>query len=85
MSGLENHVGMYTFTLDTINSTEYRIALNAETKPIHQQLYHAGPISREVLEERIQTQLDAGIIEPPQTEWASPVILAQKKDRSMRF
>lgn len=67
MAVLENHVGIYTGALGTIKVTEYLIDLHPETKTIHQQAYLAGLKSGQILEQHIQTQLDAGIIEPAQT------------------
>ena len=47
--------------------------------------YRAGPEKREELKKQIDYQLAAGVIEPAQSEWASPVLLVPKKDGTMRF
>ena len=82
---LSKHVSMYTGTLGTVRATEHRIDLKPGTKPIHMHPYRAGPKAREFMEEQINTQLKTGVIEPAQSEWASPVVLAPKKDGTLRF
>ena len=81
----EKHVAMWSGTLGTIRATEHRIEVQPGTRPIRQPPYRAGHKSRETVAEHIQTQLDAGVIEPAQSEWASPVVLVLKKDGTIRF
>ena len=81
----ERHVGMWSGTLGQIKATEHRIVVPPGTAPIRQQPYRAGPKNRQVVAEHLQTQLDAGVIEPACSEWASPVVLVLKKDGSVRF
>jgi len=53
--------------------------------PIHQRAYRVGPRHLQLQQEEISRMLDAGIIIPSKSEWASPVILVPKKDGSIRF
>ena len=82
---LEKHQTMWNGRLGAIKATFHRIALKPNTRPIHQQPYRAGPKSRAILEEHIQSQLEAGVIEPAQSEWASPIVLAPKNDGTLCF
>ena len=82
---LEKHQTMWNGRLGAIKATVHRIALKPNTRPIHQQPYRAGPKSRAILEEHIQSQLEAGVIEPAQSEWSSPIVLAPKHDGTLRF
>lgn len=77
---LEKHIGTYTATLGTIKETEHGISPHLETNQICQQPYPAGTKSRIIIEQKIQTQLDATMIEPVKMDWDSPVILVLKND-----
>ena len=85
MASLEKHAPVFEGKLGTIEATEHRIHLKPGTDPVRMQPYRAGPDKREKIREQIEYQLAAGIIEPAQTEWSSPVLLAPKKDGTERF
>ena len=71
--------------LGEINATEHRITLKPGTKPIRQQPYRQGLKRRQQTEAAVKQMLEAGVIEPANTEWASPVVLAPKHDGTQRF
>ena len=52
---------------------------------MHQQPYRAGPTQRELERKEIQSMLDKGVIEPANTEWASPIVFVPKPDGTLRF
>ena len=85
MSFLSKHEAMFSGDLGTVSAVKHHIELKPGTAPIRQQPYRAGPEKRESIREQIEYQLKAGVIEPAQSEWASPVLLAPKKDGTMRF
>ena len=76
---------MFSGKLGTIKVAKHHIKLKPGTAPIHQAPYRAGPDKREKIRAEIEYQLKAGVIEPASTEWASPVLLAPKKDDTNRF
>ena len=82
---LKKYSKMWDGTLGEINTTVHRIELVPETRPIAQAPYRAGPKAREIEAAEVQKMLEAGVIEPAQSEWASPVLLVPKPDGSMRF
>ena len=82
---LTKHQAMFSGDLGTITATQHHIELKSGTAPIRQQPYRAGPDRRAAIQEQVEYQLKAGVIEPAQSEWASPVLLAPKKDGTMRF
>ena len=71
---------MFSGKLGTIKVAKHHIKLKPGTAPIHQAPYRAGPDKREKIRAEIEYQLKAGVIEPASMEWASPVLLAPKKD-----
>jgi len=71
--------------LGVIDATEHRIDLQPGTRPIRSMPYRQGPALRAKAEAEIRKMLDAGVIEPATSEWASPVVLVPKKDASLRF
>ena len=85
MRMLEKHETVFEGKLGQVESTVHRINLKPGTPPVRLQPYRAGPDKREKIREQIEYQLAAGVIEPANTEWSSPVLLAPKKDGTQRF
>lgn len=79
---LAPHKDMWYGDLGKIPAQEHRIDLKPHTRPIHQNPYRAVAESRKVFEDHINLQIAADVIEPAQYEWASPVLLAPKKDET---
>lgn len=48
--------------------------------PIKQKPYRMSPAKQAIVEEQVRDMLSAGVIEPPHSGWASPVVLPPKKD-----
>ena len=53
--------------------------------PIRQPVRRVSPHRREEVRQLLDQMLQRGVIEPSASPWASPVVLVQKKDGSMRF
>ena len=56
-----------------------------ETKPIRQPPYKSAWGERAVIQKHVEDMLARGVIEPSSSPWASPVVLATKKDGKLRF
>ena len=76
---------MWSGKLGSLSVTQHRIELKTGSTPVHAQPYRAGPKARQVEEEHVSKMLEAGVIEPANSEWASPVVLVTKPDGSVRF
>ncbi len=57
----------------------------AESAPIRQKPYRLPYSRRKVVEEEVQKMLEAKVIRPSCSPWASPLVLVEKKDRTVRF
>lgn len=55
------------------------------SKPICQKAYHVTPIIRDDMWKEVDRLLKEGIIEPSQSEWASPVVMVKKSNGKWRF
>ena len=78
---LSKHEDMSTSgRLGEIAGTDHRIKPTDGTKPIRSMLYRQGPATRTKAEHEIRKMLDAGVLEPATSEWASPIVLVPKKD-----
>ena len=53
--------------------------------PVKQFAYKESKREREVVHEEVRKMLDAGVMKPSYSPWASPVVLVEKKDASTRF
>ena len=83
---LETHQDMWTSgRLCEISATEHRIELEPGTKPIRSMQYRHRPAIREKTASEIRKMLDADVIDPASTEWASPIVPFPKKDGFLRF
>ena len=56
-----------------------------DNRPFKQGLRRAALAHQEVIDKEIQKMLDANVIEPCDSPWASPVVMVKKKDGSWRF
>ena len=56
-----------------------------EGLPIRQRPYRIPYMFRETVEEEIKTMLEEGVIEPSNSEWASPMVIIKKKDDTLRL
>ena len=63
----------------------HQINLMPDSKPINSPPYRVAPAKRKIIEENIKEMMEQGIVEPSKSPWASPVVLAPKKDGSIRF
>ena len=54
-------------------------------KVVHKQPYRTPLAKRIIVEQEVLKMLEAGIIRPSQSEWASPITLVPKPDGSIRF
>jgi hypothetical protein len=76
---------MWDGTLGELTVTRHRIYLKPDAKPIYQAPFRAGRHAREVQKAEVDRMLKAVITEPATSEWAGPVVLITRKDRSIRF
>lgn len=77
---LTEFTSMWDGHLGTIQTVKHRIDLDPpKAKPIHSAPYRAGPAARQLEREEIDKMLRMGVIEPAQTEWASPIVFVPKK------
>ncbi len=44
-----------------------------------------SPAEHEIVEKHVQEMLTEGVISPSNSPWAAPVVLAPKKDGTIRF
>ena len=56
-----------------------------DAAPVRQPVRRVSPHRREEVRQLLQEMLANGVIEPSTSPWASPIVLVQKKDGSMRF
>ena len=82
---LRKHSSLWSGALGMIRATEDRNPLERGTKRIRSMPYRKGPAMREMVAKEVNKMLNAGVIEPASTEWASPVVLVPKKDSSLSF
>jgi len=66
-------------------ATEHRIELKPGSKPVRLNPYRMGSRTRELIKAQVDRMLKLEVIEPSQSEWASPVVLIPKPDGSPRF
>ena len=82
---LKQHESLWSGKLGEISATKHHIRLIEGARPFKSAPYRAGPKTRELEEEEVKRQLEAGVIEPSNSEWAAPVLFAPKKDGKLRF
>lgn len=64
---------------------EHEINLLPGSKPVFRRPYRLANIERTAVTHQLKTMLDAGIIEPAETNFSSPFLFVKKKNGSLRF
>ena len=64
---------------------KHQINIKEGTRPINAPPYRCAPNRRKIIEDNINEMLKEHIITPSNSPWASPVVLAPKKNGSLRF
>ncbi|CAF2035716.1 unnamed protein product [Rotaria magnacalcarata] len=64
---------------------QHRINLVPDAQAYNSPPFRYAPERKQIIEENLKDMLDQGIISPSASPWASPVILAPKKDGTLRF
>ena len=64
--------------------TPYRVKLKDPT-PIKQRYRPPNPAMQRIIDEEVNRMLAEGVIEPSDSPWSSPVVLAKKKEGKYRF
>ena len=73
----EHDIGRTDLLSMTINT--------GDAKPIFQRPYRVPYSQRQVIDTHVREMLDAGVIQPSVSPWASPVVLVPKKEGTLRF
>ena len=63
----------------------HEIDVEPETRPIFQKPYAVPFSKKKIIADEVQKMLDAGVIQKSKSPWSSPIVLATKKDGSVRF
>lgn len=69
--------------LGKTNLIKHRII--TEGPPIKRRYYPLSPVKLKALNEEVDRMLALGVIAPSRSPWANPVVMATKKDGSLRF
>lgn len=81
---LETNTQVCTLQLGRTDVLQHCIYTNHRV-PIKQRPYRMSPVKQTLVREQLDEMLEAGIVEPSSSSWASPVVLVPKKDGSTRF
>lgn len=68
-----------------VNTGQLVIKLIDPHKVVHRSPYRLAPVEKQIVREKIQQLLDAGIIRESSSPFASPILLVKKKDNSDRM
>eukprot|EP00731_Ephydatia_muelleri_P031295 Em0022g809a len=84
---LQEYADVFCFRSNELGRTSVlRHHINIENaSPIHQLPRRVPQARREEVRRLLREMLDNGVIEPSDSSWSSPVVLAKKKDGSLRF
>ena len=82
---LTPYTKLWSGHLGLIEKAKHRINLIPGAQPFRLPPYRSGPKAREIEQNEVARMLDEGVIEPSESEFASPVLLVPKPDGTKRF
>ena len=81
---LRRHSRLFRKAKGRTHLIEHRIE-TGDAAPVNCTPYRVSHKEREVVREHVKSMLDSDVIEPSNSPWSSPVVLAPKADGSLRF
>ncbi len=72
-------------SLGTTDTTEHKIRVKPDTKPVYIPAYRLPHSQRQVVDEQVKDVLDQGVIQHSRSPWNSPLFLVPKKNGSFRL
>ncbi len=69
---------------ESLGTTEHKIRVKPDTKPVYIPAYRLPHSQRQVVDEQVRDMLDQGVIQHSRSPWNSPLFLVPKKDGSFR-
>lgn len=88
LDALEPYKGIFaaaTSELRGTNVVECNIKMKPEAKPFISRVYKTSPHQREEIEKQVNEMLQKGIIKSVVSDYSSPVVLVDKKDKTSRM
>lgn len=84
---LEQYIDVFATPTELPPERQYDhpIALKPDATPFNARPYRYSPAHKDEIEKQVKEMLQAGIIVPSMSPYASPVLLVQKKDGTWRF
>ena len=64
---------------------EHSVCVGNDVAPIQQKPYRVPYSQRDLIKQELDHMMQAGVIRPSTSPWASPIVLITKKDGSVRF
>ena len=84
----QSNSDLIAHSFDDIRLSRFEFAQKFELisdEPISQRLRRIHPSYNQIVKKDVDRMLLAGIVTPVESEWTSPIVLATKKDGSLRF
>ena len=82
---IEKYPDVFTHKPGRTTQMRHEIQVKDGTRPTNVGPYRCAPKRRQIIEDNIDEMLKEEIITPSNSPWASPVVLAPKKDGTLRF
>lgn len=81
---LRKHSRLFKREKGLTHLVEHRIE-TGDVSPIHSNPYRVSHKERQIIRDHISSMLQSDLIEPSNSPWSSPVVLAPKSNGSLRF
>ena len=82
---IEEYPDVFKNSPGKTSKIKHQINIKEGARPFNAPPYRCTPKRRKIIEDNINEMLKEEIITPSNSPWASPVVLAPKKDGSLRF
>jgi hypothetical protein len=71
--------------LPPVRRHDHMMSLKDESQTVNLRPYRYSGLQKDMLEKLVAEMLEAGIVQPSNSPFISPVVLVKKKDQTLRF